>query len=271
MQLPPLAKKIGRYMRPLATLSWPSASRNGNEARPASVIASSGSGKRTAVVENDNDRRSVRSDLSSRSVMPRVANVAVPLAVETRNVVKKAPRSHSVHSGVSSASSSKLGSVRRASAAQCVNYMNGFNENGNDGVRAWSRETSERGIPPRAQLSPVDGFDGSIVAGSVLNSAHLSSTQMSSASVVPNRMSRQATRPPQSAHSLDQFLGLQGEVRTPELVARVHEICRRPAEAAAQPFVIARPMDPEPRHEPLNQHPLHEFAPKVARHAVTFS
>ncbi len=65
--------------------------------------------------------------------MPRVANATAPLAVETLNVVENAPRSRSVHSGVWSASSSRLGSVRSASTAPGVNILNGLNEIGNVG------------------------------------------------------------------------------------------------------------------------------------------
>ncbi len=48
--------------------------------------------------------------------------------------------------------------------------------------------------------------------------------------------------------------------------------CKRPAEMAAEPFIFTRPMDPEPRHEPLRQYSLREFAPegnhfgKINRH-----
>ncbi len=94
---------------------------------------------------------------------------------------------------------------------------------------------------------------------------------MSSASVGSNRVSRPATRAPLTAQSLAQLLGLQGEVRTPELFAKVHELCRRPAEAAAEevaeePFIFTRPRTPEPQHEPLRTYSLREFAPEGTHH-----
>ncbi len=232
-------------------------------------VNTAGSGKRNALVDSNEDRRSERSVVSSRSVIPKGGECnRAPGGRKWKLacivIGEKAPRSRSVHSGVSSARLSRPNSVRSASAAPSVNVFSKINGFENVGERVRSRGLSEHGIPPRAQLPPVNvDLDESIVAGSLLNSPQLSSTQISSAPDGPNGMNRPATRAPPSARTLAQFLGLQGEVRTPDLVARVQEICRRPAEMAPEPFIFTRPMDPEPRHEPLRQYSFREFAPEV--------
>ncbi len=130
-------------------VSGPSGSRT-------AIVNTAGSGKRSALVENDDDRRSERSGVSSRSVMPRVANVIAPLVAENGNsrvIGERALRSRSVHSGVSSARPSKPNSGRSASVAPSLNNLNDLSEingMGSVGERVRSRGLSEHGIPPRA-------------------------------------------------------------------------------------------------------------------------
>ncbi len=191
------------------------------------------------------------------------------------NGAENPSRSRSVTSGVCSSGASNPGSVRSLSAAPINNILGEINDFDNVNIRetVGARVRARKAVAQLAQgivssrvASPrreIADLNESIVAGSMVGSPKLSSTQVSGASSAARSQSARPAVSPLTAQEMAELLHLAGDnLTSPELWQRIRTIYAKPEEVAPAPPVQAPARDPFPQgHREGHLHVQHRQMP----------